>query len=439
MSEQDQESRVVSQSDAPPLDFISSTDLRQSLESDYSELIQALSARMWKSACILAGSIAEAVLIDYVAVLGNCSASDEELTAPGMTLSKLIDAAIGIDALERSQPPTAGWSLSELIKKGADTRANSTFRTAYDMSSAVKNFRNLIHPGRLLRLKEHVDGNVAVAARAFVDRLLRDMREESAERYPYVAEDLLAKSRKDTSGQTILTDMLRRSRPAEIRRLLVDIAPGAFVGYWRRCDELHAESLSEFDRSLGSLEVDRKADAHLYRLAFDYGDPGQKAAGTHAIAELLRKEDSSTVLSLETELLRVSDLKYATEDDQRLVSGDILDRICSGNADKDLLQSAVGIGQWIPAERGEGFAQALLRKKASPKADPHTRAVAFKLLYFEYQNMRRETQEAVFHAVDYYGNSISSRSERQADAKDIAELLDYWNMAPWLQEMEDEG
>ena len=145
------------------------------------------------------------------------------------------------------------------------------------------------------------------------------------------------------------------------------------------------------------------------------------------------------MLALETELLRASDLKYATEDDQRLVSGDILDRICSGNADQDLLQSVVGIGQWIPEERGEEFARALLRKKTSPKTNPDTRAAAFELLYSEYENMGHETQEAVFHEVDSYGKNISSRPERQADAKDIAELLDYWNVAPWLQDNEGEG
>jgi hypothetical protein len=443
VSEQVQDSRVVLPNNAPPLDFISSADLRQSLESDYSELVQALSARMWKSACILAGSIAEAVLIDYVAVLGNCSASDEELTAPDMSLGKLIDAAIGIDALASSQPPTAGWSLPELIKKGTDTRAVSSFRTTYDMSSAVKNFRNLIHPGRSLRLKEHVDGSVAVAARAFVDRLLRDLRQESTERYPYVADDLLAKALKDTTGQTILTDMLRRTRPAEIQRLLADVAPSAFLKDW--CDlwswltDVNGKQSSWDEVYYHVLEDNRKAAARAYRLAFDYGNQAQRSAGLHSIAGLLKKEESSAIVALETEFLKTSDLAYAADDDRIFIVGDILDRTCAGNAGKDLLDSAAGIGHWIPPERAAEFAKALLDKKCRPKVEDSIRSAALKLLELEYQNMSGETQKAVFSAAGEYQDTICSRPGYQADTKAIEELLEYWNMAPWLQELEDEN
>ena len=47
-------------------DFITSVDFRRSLESDYGEMASCIEAGSWKAAHVLAGSIIEAVLIDYL-------------------------------------------------------------------------------------------------------------------------------------------------------------------------------------------------------------------------------------------------------------------------------------------------------------------------------------------------------------------------------------
>jgi hypothetical protein len=51
-------------------DFVSGDDFRTPLESDYAELEACLTAGAWKSAHVLAGSIVEAVLIDYLVAVG---------------------------------------------------------------------------------------------------------------------------------------------------------------------------------------------------------------------------------------------------------------------------------------------------------------------------------------------------------------------------------
>src|SRR2546429_1304835 len=47
-------------------DFINGEDFRLSLESDYQELNSAMQAKAWKAVHVLAGSIIEAILIDYL-------------------------------------------------------------------------------------------------------------------------------------------------------------------------------------------------------------------------------------------------------------------------------------------------------------------------------------------------------------------------------------
>ena len=47
-------------------DFVSDEKFRFSLERDYQELVASLQNGAWKAAYILAGSIIEAILIDYL-------------------------------------------------------------------------------------------------------------------------------------------------------------------------------------------------------------------------------------------------------------------------------------------------------------------------------------------------------------------------------------
>jgi hypothetical protein len=51
-------------------DFISGENFRISLENDYQELNKAMGIEAWKTVHVLAGSIVEAVLIDYLVAIG---------------------------------------------------------------------------------------------------------------------------------------------------------------------------------------------------------------------------------------------------------------------------------------------------------------------------------------------------------------------------------
>src|SRR5207302_4906011 len=62
----------------PPMgafDFVSSDTLRQSLEADYNELHRCFDVEAWKAVHVLAGSIVEALLIDYLVSI-NYTAAD---------------------------------------------------------------------------------------------------------------------------------------------------------------------------------------------------------------------------------------------------------------------------------------------------------------------------------------------------------------------------
>lgn len=451
MSDRNEGTTSTTLNDQVSFDFISSDDLRKSLENDYAELTKAISASMWKSACILAGSIAEAVLIDYIAVVSNCNAELENLAVGNIGLQKLIDAAIGVDVVGGEQPPDAGWKFAQLADKGAMARksgASNSLRTAYVMSSAVADFRNLIHPGRELRLKEHVDENLALAARAFTLRLCSDLLKESAIRYPYKAEDIVEKAKKDVGARTVLENMLGKTRPSEVTRLLTEVGPRAFLGNFHtpenlseemfpNQDSIDDEDVDKYQSLCRVAKIDQAADAQAYGLAFDRGSLVQKGTAMHAIAELLKTEDSPAVVALEAELLQVSGLEYASDEDRNLIMGDIVDRICSKNAGKELLDSAAGIGPWLPPERGARFAEALLDKRFWSKLDSGIRRSALSLLEHEYGNMPVATQVIVRRTTNTYRDVMKTQTwDRPEDVQVVDDLVAYWDNPPCLDDLD---
>jgi len=126
--------------DGPNFDFISDADFRASLESDYRELSNCMTQEAWKGVHVLAGSVVEAILVDYLIGTGYQTKS-------------------GKDPLRMELGPIISACREEKI---------ITERTA-DLSSVVKSYRNLIHPGRVIRLAETVDRKSASIAKALVD------------------------------------------------------------------------------------------------------------------------------------------------------------------------------------------------------------------------------------------------------------------------------
>ena len=55
----------------PSFDFITTKPFRESLEADYAEMGRSAESKNWKAVQVLAGSIVECLLIDYLAATPN--------------------------------------------------------------------------------------------------------------------------------------------------------------------------------------------------------------------------------------------------------------------------------------------------------------------------------------------------------------------------------
>src|SRR5947207_15535878 len=118
-------------------DFINGEDFRLSLESDYTELNSSMQSKAWKAVHVLAGSIIEAVLIDYLL-------TSEYQKKPSSAILKL--------------------SLADAISVCRQEGVIS--ETTEHLSHVIRSYRNLIHPGRSVRLGEKANENGAKIAQA---------------------------------------------------------------------------------------------------------------------------------------------------------------------------------------------------------------------------------------------------------------------------------
>ena len=213
-------------------DFVTDDDLRASLEADAAEMAACLKAEAYKAVHVLAGSIVEGLLVDHLDSTGYKAPHGTDLDE--VSLDQLIAAA-------RSQKPKA---LSD---------------KAADLVSVVKEYRNLIYPGRLLRLQEHVDASTAAIAALLVEIVTSEVAALKRDTYGYTAQQIVSKVENDSSSMGILADLLKGTKPKELVRLLLGDLPSRYM----EISALEEGDPEVYEPILARLR--RDFDAHIER------------------------------------------------------------------------------------------------------------------------------------------------------------------------------
>jgi len=140
----------------PRFDFISGPEFAASLASDQKELQSCLECGAWKAAVVLAGSIVEAVLVDYL---------------------------VSLDYDGKGKPDALEMSLYDVIKTCYEAKILSD--KAKDLTSVIRQYRNLIHPGRAIRLRESVGQPEAQSAQALLEIIVAEVVKHREKTYGY--------------------------------------------------------------------------------------------------------------------------------------------------------------------------------------------------------------------------------------------------------------
>jgi hypothetical protein len=138
------------------LSFIPDAAFRESLRDDISEVEAALSQSEWKSATVVGGSVIEALL---------WWALDQQRTKAQIEGAKLPSNV--------TKQPLENWDLHQYVEVASILGITKPSTAA--LVRLAKDFRNLVHPGRAIRLAQKCDRGTARAVAAGLDLVIRDL------------------------------------------------------------------------------------------------------------------------------------------------------------------------------------------------------------------------------------------------------------------------
>lgn len=125
-------------------EFVNDETFQIILERDYEEVQKCLETKSSKSILVLSGSIVEALLSDYF--IENLPFGQTQTTILSATLFELLDFAEAVGIITKSEK---------------------------NLATVIKEYRNLIHPGREVRKNEQFDFETAQLAFQILNLLIR--------------------------------------------------------------------------------------------------------------------------------------------------------------------------------------------------------------------------------------------------------------------------
>jgi hypothetical protein len=333
--------------------FMNGEEFRNSLESDYNELNECIKVNAWKAMHVLAGSIIEALLIDSLVTYDNKKAS--------------------LDILKMD----LGQAIVECRKKGILTEKTE------QLSRVIKSYRNLIHPGRKVRLSEEVDEDSAKVAKALVDMVIKEVSATRKANYGYTAEQIVSKLERDSSAISILEPILKETNHLELERLLLFLIP-------KRYNELKKEDDAP-SNVFNSLE-------NCFRVTLSLVNDEIKKKVMEKFVLILKEEDEAIVFSYETAFLKGQDLKFLSVTDSAIVKKHLLSRLSKEDSVK-LFQALKYVGKYLTSEDIVSFVDSVVKHIINGEEDK-IRSISKDFLIEEYSNMKSSVKASVIKRID---------------------------------------
>lgn len=134
----------------PDLPFIKDEELKMSLRSDLDQAYRALEGEQWKSAAVMSGAVLESLLL--------------------WKLTESWPSVAVFAGQRRLSPQPERWDLADYIVVASDAKLIT--EDVRKQCELCKDFRNLIHPGRGIRLQQRATRGRALAALAAVELVI---------------------------------------------------------------------------------------------------------------------------------------------------------------------------------------------------------------------------------------------------------------------------
>jgi len=149
-------------SSAVSLRFITDAKTRDSISLEIGSVESAVRNGEWKAATVLAGAAIEALLLWRLRQFPKKEATDA------------VDRCLAAVTLKhRPKPDQLDWTLPEMIETAAQLEVLRT--NTVTEARQCKDFRNLIHPGRVLASDAECNRGTALSAVAALDFVVNDL------------------------------------------------------------------------------------------------------------------------------------------------------------------------------------------------------------------------------------------------------------------------
>jgi len=285
-------------------EFVASDEYRACLERDAEELVQCMKAGAWKSAHVMASSLIQAALTEYLGSAGLCS----EAQLSSMPLAGLLDLC------RREQVLTS--------------------RTV-ELAAFLRPFSDFLSPVASIRLDAATDETGARIAQALLEIIVNEIASHRRETYQYSAEKIVAKVLSDPLVMAIADHLLRKLSRAELERLLLELLPKAYLEGARSPDPQAQEPLPRL--------------ASCFRLAFDAAPEEIKRQAAARFLTVLENESEFVVQAYQGAFFRASDLEYLDEQERAAIKAHFLS--CLSKAlTPALVAAAAGMGRFLSSE-----------------------------------------------------------------------------------------
>lgn len=172
--------------------FISDDEFRKTLESDYREMKICFEQSAFKGSLVMAGSIIEAIMIDYL---------------------------VSIETNDSEKNKILKSDLNQVLNKCHEL--NIISQKTKNLSDVIRNYRNLIHPGRSIRIKETPNQSDAQIASALVELIINEISKKKQETYGFTAEQIIQKIENDTTSIGIWHYFINKLNRYEKEKLLL--------------------------------------------------------------------------------------------------------------------------------------------------------------------------------------------------------------------------
>lgn len=303
----------------PYFNFITNEEFRLGLESDYKELQATFKVDAWKAVHVLAGSIIEALLIDFLLSTKHKSWSTNKILS---------------------------LKFNEAIKECKEVGLLSN--RSESLTTVVKDFRNLIHPGRIKRLAQNVDRNSAQIAISLVELIIEDVREKRQSIYGLTAEQFVTQLERDPNVVKVLEHFTKDMQETELEKLLLKIIPDSYFEY------LNEESDSYTRKTLKALQ-------ECFHKIFENVSDEVKTKVMQRHIWILKNEGSYKINFYENYFFKNSYFEYIPNGSDRKFIKDRLFALVSDTSDLgDIIHKFDSIGAYLDDDEIVNFSYRVL-------------------------------------------------------------------------------